>query len=490
MDKTPIGFMSYARSDDAHENGKLSDFRLRLVGEVRMQSGDDSFDIFQDHIDIVWGQQWQTRLDNSLDSVKLLIPIITPKFFRSDACRAEVLRFVRREQQLGRDDLILPVYYVKASELEDKAKRDADEIARVIASHQHIDWRALRHELLTTPESGKMLDKMAQQIVATMERMVGRPAAQPVLVPPLEIIRPVPAARVQPAQAVLQPVAPAKPIPAWASAMGADQYGKWLEICIGNVVQRMRWIKPGNFLMGSPKSEAGRRDREGPQHRVTLGQGFWLADTACTQALWQAVMGKNPSHFHAGNRGGSEHPVEQVSWHDVQVFLKDAMKKLPGCQFSLPTEAEWEYACRAGSQTAFSFGEPISTDQINFDGNYPVGEGKKGEYRERTLPVTALPANGWGLYQMHGNVWGLYQMHGNVWEWCADGQRVYEDKAVADPGWADVVNPPGVGAAARVLRGGSWRNDARNARSAYRNALRPDGLDNDIGFRLACRSSG
>jgi formylglycine-generating enzyme required for sulfatase activity len=481
MDKTPIGFMSYARSDDAHERGKLSDFRLQLVGEVRMQSGDDSFDIFQDHIDIVWGQQWQTRLDNSLDSVKLLIPIITPKFFRSEACRAEVLRFVRREQQLGRDDLILPVYYVDARELEDKAKRDADEIARVIASHQRVDWRELRHEMLTAPEAGKMLAKMARQIVAAMERVVGHSAPERVVVPTVEIIRPVPAARVQPVQPVSpvpQPVAPAKPIPAWASAMGEDKYGKWLEISVGKVVQRMRWIKPGNFLMGSPASEAGRFDDEGPQHRVTLGQGFWLADTACTQALWQAVMGKNPSHFHTCNRGGPEHPVEKVSWDDVQAFLQATMKKLPGCQLSLPTEAEWEYACRAGSQTAFSFGETISTDQINFNGNNPVGGGKKGEYRERTLPVTALPANGWGLYQMHGN----------VWEWCADGKRAYEEKAVADPGWADVVNPPGVGAAVRVLRGGSWDFNAQDARSACRGAYLPDWQGHFIGFRLACRS--
>lgn len=250
MDNTPIGFMSYARSDDAHENGKLSALRTRLVGEVRLQSGDDSFDIFQDHIDIVWGQQWQARLDNSLDSVKLLIPIITPKFFRSEACRAEVLRFVRREQQLLRDDLILPVYYVESALLEDKAKRDADEIARVIHSHQRIDWRDLRHELLTAPEAGKMLAKMARQIVAAMERVTGPPEPVGVSVPPVELIRPVPAVV----------AVSTRPVPPWASAVGEDATGSWLEIAVAGVVQRFRWIKPGNFLMGSPASEAGRFD--------------------------------------------------------------------------------------------------------------------------------------------------------------------------------------------------------------------------------------
>ncbi len=490
MDNTPTGFMSYVRSDDAHEKGKLTQFREQLVGEVRLQSGDDSFDIFQDHIDIAWGQQWQMRLDNSLDSVKLLIPIITPKFFRSEACRTEVRRFVQREQQLARNDLILPVYYVESALLEQKAKRDADEIAQVINSHQRIDWRELRHEPLSGREAGKMLATMARQIVAAMERGAGSspllaPVAPALFVPKVEIIRPVavvqpvqPVQVVQPAPAVAPASKPARP--PWASASGQDAIGPWLEICIGAVVQRFRWIKPGSFLMGSPTSEAGRQDNEGPQYRVTIGQGFWLADTACTQALWQAVMGNNPSHFHAGNRGGPQHPVEKVSWLDVQTFLQAAQKEWPGCPLSLPLEAEWEYACRAGSQTAFCFGETISTDQINFDGNYPVGKGKKGEYRQRTLPVKDLPANPWGLYQMHGN----------VWEWCADGMRAYEEKAAADPGWGEVFAPKEVGAAHRLVRGGSWRDYAQDARSAIRFAGSPDRRVDFLGFRLACRSSG
>jgi formylglycine-generating enzyme required for sulfatase activity len=464
MDKKPIGFMSYARTDDSHENGKLSEFRVRLSGEVRMQSGDMDFDIFQDHLHIAWGQKWEQRLDDALDSVKLLIPIITPMFFRSEACRAEVARFSLREKQLGRDDLIFPVYYVNTKELEDKAKREQDAIARVISRHQRVDWRKLRHDPLTSPDAGRMLEQMAQQIVAAMDRAGGHG----LLVPSVEIIRPLPPV----------PSVPVIQKPAWASAIGTDAIGKWAEISVNKVVQRLRWIEPGHFLMGSPKNEAERYEDEGPQHRVTISRGLWLADTACTQELWQAVMGENPSKFDENNRGGPQRPVECVSWDMIQPFLQAVRAKLPGCQASLPTEAEWEYACRAGSKTAFSFGETISADQINFDARWPYGKVKQGVYRKCTVSVKALPANKWGLYQMHGN----------VREWCADGPRKYEDKAVGDPGLADALVVPGEGGAARALRGGGWSDGARSARSACRNHhLQPDWPLVFTGFRLAFR---
>ena len=125
--------------------------------------------------------------------------------------------------------------------------------------------------------------------------------------------------------------------------------------------------------MGSPDNEPEREDDEGPQHQVTLTEGFWLADTACTQGLWLAVMGgKNPSRF----TGDPDLPVETVSWYDVQKFLAKLQAYLPaGVTAVLPTEAQWEYACRAGSSTAFSFGDNISTDQANYNGKYPYNKG-------------------------------------------------------------------------------------------------------------------
>jgi formylglycine-generating enzyme required for sulfatase activity len=250
--------------------------------------------------------------------------------------------------------------------------------------------------------------------------------------------------------------------------------------------QVFRYIEAGEFVMGSPVEETAMLDNhvyyenEYPQERVTISQGFWLADTACTQGFWQALMEENPSRFHENNQGGPDHPVEQVSWNMIQPFLRRLQALLPDCCVTLPTEAEWEYACRAGTGTPFSFGTTISTAQVNHDGNYPYGAGEKGEWRGHTVAVKELIANAWGLYQMHGN----------VWEWCADAPRTYTGDAVCDPGLAHaLLTDIGLQGALRVLRGGSWIGSARGMRSAIRFFVTTDGLGSDAGFRLVLRSA-
>src|ERR1700683_4804213 len=148
MPGQPAAFMSYVRFNDQHDDGQLTQFRDRLSAEVRAQTG-YQVPIFQDRSDIAWGQAWQQRIEQALDNVTLLVVIITPSFFRSDACRAELERFLARELELGRQDLILPVYYVSTPELDDPVLRDADELARVVASRQLADWRELRFEPFT-----------------------------------------------------------------------------------------------------------------------------------------------------------------------------------------------------------------------------------------------------------------------------------------------------------------------------------------------------
>jgi formylglycine-generating enzyme required for sulfatase activity len=261
--------------------------------------------------------------------------------------------------------------------------------------------------------------------------------------------------------------------PSFASAWGDDQYGLWADLEVlandsANVVQKLRWIEPGTFLMGSPEDEAERFDGEGLQHEVTIPRGFWLFDTACTQALWQAVMGDNPSTFK-----GPDRPVESVSWDDVQTFLAKINGMIPGLNLVLPSEAQWEYACRAGTQTPFSFGETITSEQVNYDGNYPYAGGEKGLYRRETVPVGGLPANSWGLYEMHGN----------VWEWCTDHWHDNYDSALSD-GSARV--DPWAGARRfRVLRGGSWNERAQFVRAASRIGTHPDNRSDFFGFRCA-----
>jgi formylglycine-generating enzyme required for sulfatase activity len=257
------------------------------------------------------------------------------------------------------------------------------------------------------------------------------------------------------------------PCPEWASGIGRDRFGLFAEVKVNGVGFVLRWIPPGNFMMGSPEDEPERMSREGPLHRVVFETGFWLAETVCTQELWQAVTGKNPSRF---KKKGSEHPVENVSWGDANDFIDGLNRLMPGLDVRLPSEAEWEYACRAGTDTPFWFGHELTPDKANYDGNYPYNNGPKGESRKRTMPVKFFEQNSWGLYQMHGN----------VWEWCRDRWNDSYNEAPDDGrAWEDGDSN------VRVCRGGSWFNDGRRLRSAYRLIdLHGVGLDG-IGLRLA-----
>ncbi|MBN2718839.1 MAG: formylglycine-generating enzyme family protein, partial [Deltaproteobacteria bacterium] len=196
-----------------------------------------------------------------------------------------------------------------------------------------------------------------------------------------------------------------------------DQFGAYRDFDIKGVTQRFRWIPSGEFMMGSPEDEPDRSDDE-TQHKVILTKGFWLADTACTQELWEAVMGVNPSRFK-----GEKRPVEKVSWDDCQEFVARINKANPELNLALPTEAQWEYACRAETETPFSCGDNITPEQVNYNGDYPYPGGEKGKKRVETVKVKSLPANPWGLYEMHGN----------VYEWCADWYGDYSADTVTNP---------------------------------------------------------
>jgi formylglycine-generating enzyme required for sulfatase activity len=292
--------------------------------------------------------------------------------------------------------------------------------------------------------------------------------------------------------------------PSWAVDFGSDRYGLFATFEVKPVRQRMRWIPPGKFVMGSPAERDYGRGDEGPQHEVIITHGYWMFDTPCTQGLWTALMGDNPSSF-----PDPERPVEQVSWEDAVRFSKKLNERLVGNQpltnkrlvdgwerllFRLPTEAEWEYAGRAGT-TGDTYAGDLdlkSRDQTKaelldsiawYGGNsghaYDLEKSVEMSWL-KDLQAEEKRGGTRKVAQKTPNPWGLYDMLGNVWEWCQNWYGEYPVDPVER-----VVNPtrPTEGTE-RVMRGGSWYNRARDLRSACRRRLFPGDLRSFLGFRL------
>ena len=256
--------------------------------------------------------------------------------------------------------------------------------------------------------------------------------------------------------------------PEWADVFGEDDSGIFAECEVQGIGFVWRWIGPGKFRMGcDPKDEHG-FGVEKPQQEVVITRGFWMGETPVTQEQWEAVTGQNPSHFK-----GPRRPVEQVSWHDSVAFMQKLNQLLPGLHAALPTEAQWEYACRAGTQAAFHDGSPCT-----------VPEGKD----------PALDRLGWfgansdgqthDVKLKNANAWGLYDLHGNVWEWCRDAwdAEAYAKRPEGAPAPETTSDDK---SAYRVVRGGAWVNRARVCRAAFRSRLHPGFRVRDLGLRLS-----
>ncbi len=235
-------------------------------------------------------------------------------------------------------------------------------------------------------------------------------------------------------------------------------------------------IPPGRFLMGAPAGEEGSSDAERPQHDVRIDYAFALGKHAVTFAEWDAAIAAGAKLEKPSDEGWGRdrRPVINVNWNDVKAYIAwlNSRLGLEGRRdaYRLPSEAEWEYACRAGTTTPFSFGATISTTQANYCGEYTYGAGKKGENREKTTPVGSFSANAFGLHDMHGN----------VWEWCEDAWNANYNGAPTDgSAWLTVD------ASSRVLRGGSWSIDPQDLRSAARGRYDPTVRVSIIGFRVA-----
>ena len=261
--------------------------------------------------------------------------------------------------------------------------------------------------------------------------------------------------------------------------VGFQFTGEYTADLNASVQLEMLWVEPGTFTMGSPTTEAGRQADREDEHNVTLTKGFYLGKYEVTQAQYEAVMtgvtgdrNATPSNWH----GNPDRPVEMVSWEDAQIFLirlnDQQVDNLPiGWSYVLPTESQWEYACRAGTTTAYSWGDSIASTNANYnwDGNWNTGDDFK-----QTRDV--------GQYS--ANPWGFFDLQGNVWEWTADWYEV--TYPVGDP----VIDPTGASSGSkRARRGGSWFTDGTFLRSAMRNSYSPNDRSFALGFRVGLQKS-
>jgi formylglycine-generating enzyme required for sulfatase activity len=264
----------------------------------------------------------------------------------------------------------------------------------------------------------------------------------------------------------------------WATAK-LEAPGAWLEPLGEGVALTMVAIPPGRFVMGSPPDEAERRNNEGPQHLVEL-EGFWMGQTPITKAQWRQVMGSNRSEFQGDLSDQDLWPVYGVSWEKAMAFCAK-LRQRTGRHYSLPSEAQWEYACRAGTTTPFHCGATLISELANFNAASTYGAAPKGVARRETSPVDQFPTNRWGLLDLHGNVCELC-----LDDWHSSYQGAPEDGRAWLESHGSFRREPEPRETVRMLRGGSWIRDLGGCRSACRIALIPEDIIDFCGFRVCC----
>jgi formylglycine-generating enzyme required for sulfatase activity len=493
-------YVSYAWGDDLTPEGREREHLVDRLCEAARERG---VTILRDRTALRTGDSIDGFM-RRLGAGDRIFVFLSDKYLRSPFCMFELSEIWRNSRHEG------PAFMdrVKLYPLPDAKYRDPDDWIGWAAfwqqQHNKLAEQVRANLLLGVrpvfermdriqkfyPQVTEILALLADRVSArdfeTFKRVGFDEAAEPREEPVQPAAAPRPAAR--PAPRLADP----NPRPPWASDWGEDRFGRFARIAVGGAVQTMRWIPPGTYLMGSPDDEPGRYSDEGPQHRVTISAGFWLFDTPCTQALWSAVMGGNPSRFKSPDR-----PVDGVSWNDAKGFIEGINGRVPGLNLTLPSEAQWEYACRAGTDTATYAGPMPILGQRNapvldpiawYGGNSGVDFDLDNGFDSSGWPEKQYPHIRAGTHPVarkYANPWGLYDMLGNVWEWCADTWHGDYIGAPKDgSAWIDAA-PGGKGEARRVVRGGSWSYDARNVRAAYRNLVPRVHRGVFIGFRCA-----
>ena len=490
MTNTYHAFLSYTRHDDDSSGGRITRLKELLETEIRSVLGVRDFEIFQDVDDIEAGDHWPSLLEGMVDQARFFIPVLTPSYFNSPMCRRELQRFIDAENEFRRGGLILPILFRDCRVLTDEKYRSTDDLAELLYERNYSDWRRLRKDELKP-------DKIPDEVEQLAERIEKIWHAAPILQsemaktdPALPQNNEIAESKVrfleQRLEAANQQIAVLKQQLAELNKQQQDNRKNWVFGPHRSIFREVDefWcpemvvIDPPDktFLMGAPKYEAKSHDSEKPQHKVTISKRF---------ALGRYTVSFHEYDFFCDSIGlalpqdrgwgRARRPVIYVSWVDALKYLAWLNERLglgPGT-YRLPSEAEWEFACRAGSAGPFWTGETISTEQANHNGNHPYGTGPKGEYRKKTVAVDEL-------YQAV-NPWGLAHVHGNVWEWCADHwHESYLDQGRPDDGsaWSSESE-------ARALRGGSWNLVTEDLRSAKRTKFNNGFQGHAIGFRVA-----
>lgn len=389
----PKIFISYARDKSHGEH---------LAAETQQQLLAAGFEVFRDVIGLKPGDVWYHKLEFELESSDAVVLIVSEKVRNS--------KWVHNEISMA-EEIGLPVIPVFAEKVRSPLWLRH---LQALDFCTQANWPALIAAL-----------PIAKVIAPTAPKITLEEHVQVVISAKTDITL---------------KLAEMRSKLTWASASGTDQYGIYADLAFKGVMQRFRYIEADTFLMGAPENEIGRANKyDEKPHKVTLNNSFWLADTCCTQVFWEAVDSNNPSTF----KDAPNNPVETVSWNDVQQFLKLLNSSISTLSVRMPTEAEWEFACRAGTTTPYFFGDTIRVDQATF--NRVAG---------RPAPVKSTSAN----------IWGLYEMHGNVWE------------------WTDTWYSVGI---SKIIRGGAYNSKWNSIRSAKRYPYRLDSKDCTTGFRIA-----
>ena len=450
--------MSYTRFDDRHDGGAISELCRRLASAVQAVTG-GPFDVFQDVEGIGIGEHWPGKLDQMLDQARFFIPILTPSYFTSRPCRDELEKFLRVEAKRGRKDLVLPIYYIECDVLEDDELCADNSMARTLHERQHQDWRELRFEPFDKSDVRRSLERLARDIVKARKRVVPAPPTPPAAGTQPHTTSPAPPPPIPPPEQGAERLAEqetreqAKPVEVKLSAGGEPKPPTvFRDINDEPWCPELVVIPSGTFMMGY---------EEGPQHEVRIGHRFAVGRYPVTFEEYDRFAretGRGRSDDQNWGRG--RRPVIDVSWDDTQAYVK-WLSKETGQPYRLLSEAEWEYACRAGTTTRYSWGNDLPTPkQANFGSNV-----------NKTSEVGSYPPNPWGLYDMPGN----------VWEWVEDcWNESYEGVPKDGSPWTSGD------CSRRVLRGGSWFNGPGYLRSAYRLRYIISGLRNlNVGFRVA-----